>query len=108
MSYFQLKRTQSQQFMFNLIAGNGEIVLTSESYLAKTGALGGIASVKVNATIDARYDRRASGTQYYFVLRGANHEAIGTSERYSTHQSREAGIAAVGSEAPDAPIRDLT
>lgn len=108
MSYFQLKRAQNQQFMFNLIAGNGEIILTSETYMAKTSALDGIASVKVNAPINSRCDRRTSATQYYFVLRGANHEVIGTSERYTTHQSMEVGIATVGREAPEAPIRDLT
>ncbi|MBM6399880.1 YegP family protein [Phycicoccus sonneratiae] len=37
------------QFMFNLKAGNGEIIATSERYTTKRAALDGIDSVKANA-----------------------------------------------------------
>ncbi len=108
MAYFGLKKTSNQQFMFNLIADNGEVILTSETYIAKAGAQGGVSAVKANAPLDSRYDRRVSGSQHYFVLRGANYEVLGTSERYSTQQGRENGIAAVKREAPNAAVRDLT
>jgi uncharacterized protein YegP (UPF0339 family) len=94
--------------MFNLIADNGEVILTSETYTAKASAQGGISAVKVNAPLDQRYDRRTSGTQFYFVLSGGNYEVLGTSERYTTQQAREAGIAAVKREAPTATVQDLT
>jgi uncharacterized protein YegP (UPF0339 family) len=51
---FVLKRS-GDQYMFNLKAGNGEIIATSERYKTKDGALNGIQSVKDNApgaTID--------------------------------------------------------
>jgi uncharacterized protein YegP (UPF0339 family) len=75
--------------MFNLHATNGEIILTSETYVTKSAAQGGVASVKANAPIDSRYDRRASSSQFYFVLRAANNEVIGTTERYTTKQAME-------------------
>lgn len=46
---FELKKTSSGQYRFNLKAGNGEIIATSESYTTKASALNGIESVKKNA-----------------------------------------------------------
>ncbi|WP_435866508.1 YegP family protein [Streptosporangium sandarakinum] len=39
----------SAGFRFNLVAGNGEIIATSESYKTKAGAMKGIESVRTNA-----------------------------------------------------------
>jgi len=108
MAYFALKRTSNQQFMFNLHADNGEIILTSETYVSKQGAQGGITSAKTNAPNDSRYDRRTSGSQSYFVLRGTNNEVVGTSERYTSKQAMENGVSAVKKEAPTAAVSDLT
>jgi uncharacterized protein YegP (UPF0339 family) len=46
---FELKKTASGQFHFNLKAGNGEIIATSEMYESKASAQNGIDSVKRNA-----------------------------------------------------------
>ena len=48
-STFVLTKSDDQ-FMFNLRAGNGEIIATSERYITKEGALKGIASVRANAS----------------------------------------------------------
>jgi uncharacterized protein YegP (UPF0339 family) len=45
---FVLKKSGTQ-YVFNLKAGNGEIIATSERYATKQGALNGIESVKKNA-----------------------------------------------------------
>lgn len=106
---FELKSTSNAQFRFVLIAANGEPLLTSETYTAKANALKGIESVRENAPIDARYERKnASNGQPMFNLRAANAQVIGTSETYSSTAARETGIAAVKKEAPTAPVKDLT
>ena len=46
---FELKKSSSGQFRFNLIASNGQIVATSETYERKQSALDTIASIKKNA-----------------------------------------------------------
>lgn len=46
---FELKTAKSGQFHFNLKAGNGEVIATSEMYQSKAAALNGIESVKSNA-----------------------------------------------------------
>jgi uncharacterized protein len=45
---FVLKRS-GDEFIFNLKAGNGEIIATSERYGTKSAAENGIRSVKENA-----------------------------------------------------------
>lgn len=98
-----------ESFRFNLKAGNGEIILTSESYKAKASAKNGIESCKVNSPIDERYERKtASNGQPYFVLKAANGEPLGHSETYSSTSAMETGIASVKANGPTAEIVDDT
>jgi uncharacterized protein len=102
---FELKKSDNGKYRFNLKAGNGEIILSSESYESKSGAEHGIESVKKNAPDDTHYDRRSSsGGDPYFVLKAANGEVIGRSETYSSASAMENGINSVKSNAPGASI----
>ena len=106
---FELKQSSDGQFMFNLKAGNGQIILTSERYQAKVSAHNGIQSVQTNAALDERFERRTSHSgQPYFVLKAANHEVIGQSEMYSSTAAMENGIRSVKDNAPLADTIDLT
>jgi uncharacterized protein len=105
---FELKKSAGNQFMFNLKASNGEVILTSEQYVEKQGAEGGIASVKQNAVDDDNYERRAAvDGSPYFVLKASNGEVIGVSETYSSEAAMENGIESVKSQAHTAEIVDL-
>src|SRR5215470_17404904 len=100
---YELKKSSNDHFYFNLKAGNGEIILTSQMYKAKSGAEGGIESVRKNAPTDSRFERKTStGGQPYFVLKAANGEQIGKSETYSSTSAMENGIESVKKNAPDA------
>lgn len=106
---FVVKKTLNEEFMFNLVASNGETILTSERYASKQGALGGVSSVKTNAPSDARYSRLTSKSgDPYFVLKAVNGEVIGTSEMYSSQSARDAGIESVKRNAPSATVEDKT
>ena len=106
---FDLKKIPSGKHMFNLKAGNGQIILTSELYDSKQAVQNGIASVKSNAATDARYERNMSKKhQPYFVLKAGNGQVIGRSEMYSDSSGMENGIASVKNNAIDAPIDDQT
>lgn len=95
--------------MFNLKASNGEITLTSEMYESKDGAENGVESVRVNAPIDERYEKKISiGGDPYFVLKAADGLTIGTSEMYSSTFARDNGIESVKENAPGAEVEDLT
>ena len=49
MGKFVVKQTKNGGFAFNLKAGNGEIIATSEVYNTEASCLNGIESVKKNA-----------------------------------------------------------
>jgi len=105
---FKLKDSKGQ-FMFNLKAPNGRIILTSERYTSKSGAMNGIESVKKNAKSDAQFERLESKKgEPYFILKAKNNEPIGRSEMYSSKSAMENGIASVKENAPTAEIDDLT
>jgi uncharacterized protein YegP (UPF0339 family) len=106
---FEIKKSAGEQFMFNLKAANGEIILTSETYRQKRSAEEGIASVKANAGDDSRFERKtAKDDSPYFVLKAANGEVIGKSEMYSSVAAMEKGIASVTKNAAEAEIVDIT
>jgi uncharacterized protein len=46
---FVLTKGSTGKFHFNLVATNGQVVASSESYESKAGALNGIESIKRNA-----------------------------------------------------------
>lgn len=106
---FELKKSSNGKFFFNLLASNGQIVLTSEMYEAKPGALNGIESVKKNAGDAKRFEKlvNKSGAPY-FVLKAGNSQVIGQSQAYGSDAARDAGIAAVGTAADGAATSDLS
>ncbi len=104
---FEIKTGKSGKFSFNLKASNGQVILSSETYDSRKGAEGGIASVKKNASNNARFERKtAKDGSAYFVLKASNGEVVGKSEMYKTVKSMENGVASVGKNAPDAPVVD--
>jgi uncharacterized protein YegP (UPF0339 family) len=106
---FEIKNASAGQFMFNLKAGNGEIIFTSENYVAKAGATNGIEAVRTNAPNDARYLKKTStDNQHYFVLKAANGEPLGRSEMYRSISALDHGIASVKVNAPTAVVKDHT
>lgn len=106
---FELKTAKSGQFHFNLLAGNGQIIMQSEMYESKASALNGIASIQKNAATDERYDRLLSKSEKpYFVLKAGNHQVIGQSQMYESEASRDNGIESVKKNAPEGVIVDLT
>jgi uncharacterized protein len=106
--YFELKAAAGGQVMWNLKAGNHEIILTSELYKARESALNGIASVKANVPDDKRFERKAAKDgQFYFVLTAGNGHAIGKNEMYRAEAGRDNGIQSVKHNAPTAITKEL-
>jgi len=104
---FEIKKAKNGEFYFHLKAGNGQIILSSEMYEAKSSAENGIASVKKNAPNDGSYERKETKSgQHMFNLKAANHQVIGTSESYTTTEARDHGIESVKANAPSASVQD--
>ena len=108
-SRFELKKSKNDKFVFNLLADNGKVILTSELYDSKASALNGIESVKKKAPDDGRYGRQndRDGAPYY-TLKAGYGQVIGQSQMYSGGKARDAGIEAVQHHAPVAVLVDLS
>ena len=48
MGKFVIKKSKNDQYVFNLLAANGQVICTSETYKAIDGAKNGIESVRKN------------------------------------------------------------
>lgn len=107
MGKFVINKDRADQFRFNLKAGNGEIILSSQGYIAKSSCENGIESVRKHFQDDNMFKRNtASDGSPYFNLKASNGQVIGTSEMYSGTSSMETGIASVKTNAPDPGIED--
>jgi uncharacterized protein YegP (UPF0339 family) len=106
---FIIKKDRGGQFMFNLIANNGRVVLTSERYKSKASAINGIESVRKHAKVVKNFDRsKTKSGGACFVLRAANGEPIGRSQTYAGSSGCGGGILSVKRNAPGGKIEDLT
>ena len=106
---FEIKKASNGEFFFNLLASNGQIILSSEMYKAKASANNGIESVRSNSGDDNRYLREVSSSgKPYFCLKARNGEVIGRSQMYASEESRDNGIVSVVNHAPSAVVSDLT
>jgi uncharacterized protein YegP (UPF0339 family) len=93
---FDMFRGENDEYYFNLEAANGEIVLSSEGYTSKSGAMNGMESVRENGGDLEQYEvREAEDGQFYFVLKAKNHEIIGMGELYVSKSNAERGLETV-------------
>ena len=118
MGKFVVKTTKSG-FVFNLKAGNGEVIATSESYKSQDSCLNGVESVRKNC-VAAVEDQTVEGFEqlthpkfevyadkageFRFRLKARNGEVIAVSEGYKAKQSCMNGIESVKKNAPDAEV----
>ena len=118
MGKFVVKTTKSG-FVFNLKAGNGEVIATSESYKSQDSCLNGVESVRKNC-VGGVEDQTVEGFEklthpkfevyadkageFRFRLKARNGEVIAVSEGYKAKQSCMNGIESVKMNAPDAEV----
>jgi len=110
MANFELFWSEANQnFYFRFKSNADNQLLKSEGYTGKSSCNNGIESVKKNAPLDGRYDRKGSSGHYTFNLKAANGEIIAMSSKtYETSSARDAAIETIKKEAPSASVVDLT
>lgn len=109
MGKFVVTKRTNGEYQFNLKANNGQVILTSQGYAAKSSCENGIESVRSNSQEDSRFERKTSSNDKpYFNLKATNGQIIGSSEMYESTASMENGIASVKTNAPDATVEDQT
>ena len=106
--YYELKIASGDHYLWNLKAGNDEIILTSQPYRQRGGALQDIDSMRHNAAHDERYQRKiAKGGQFYFVLTAVNGGTIGRSEMQAAEAGCENGIKSVKANSLRALLKEI-
>ncbi|MBE6952000.1 MAG: DUF1508 domain-containing protein [Ruminococcaceae bacterium] len=119
MGKFVIRKT-STGVKFDLKAGNGEVIATSEVYTSDDACEKGIASVQKNAPVAEIENQTVEGFEtvkhpkfevyadkageYRFRLKATNGQIIAVSEGYKTVASCLNGIKSVQTNAPDAEI----
>ena len=119
MGKFVVKQAKSG-YRFNLVAGNGEIVATSQTYGGKAACLAGVESVRKNAPEAVLEDQTVEGYleqkhpkfevyldkagEFRFRLKAGNGEIIAVSEGNKAKASCKNGIESVRRNAPDAGV----
>ncbi|MEJ7602719.1 MAG: YegP family protein [Kofleriaceae bacterium] len=86
----------SGQYHFNFHAGNGQIVLSSESYTTEAAAYNGAFAVQQDGQSAAAYTVHASASgSFYFTVKADNGQIIGISQQYTTKSNAQAGADAL-------------
>lgn len=80
------------QWHFHLKSGNGSILLTSEAYTSRTGAINGALSVLENGVDPAQYSVNKTASGYNLHLKAGNGESIAFSQVYSTKSNATRAI----------------
>ena len=109
MGKFVISKRKNGEFQFNLVAGNGETILTSEGYASKPSCMNGVKSVMKNAVEVKRFESKvAKNGKFHFNLKASNGQVIGSSEMYDSQSTCENGIVSVKKNVVGAKIEDKT
>lgn len=120
MGKFVVKETKNGGYVFNLKAGNGEVIAVSETYTTETACMNGIESVRKNAVEAKLEDQTAAEVvtvtnpkfevytdkagEFRFRLKARNGEIIAVGEGYKAKASCLNGIDSIRRNAPDAAV----
>ncbi len=118
-----LVKTVKSGIKFDLKAGNGEVIATSEVYTSRAACLNGIESVRKNASAAKLEDQteenfeavtnpkfevyKDKAGEFRFRLKARNGEIIAVSEGYKAKASCLNGIESVRKNAPEAEVVDV-
>ncbi len=105
MGKFKVSTDAAGKFRFNLVADNGQVILSSQGYAGKDGCMNGIESVRKNCANDSLFERKeASNGKVHFNLKSTNGQIVGSSQMYADNSGMENGIASVAKNAPEAAV----
>lgn len=119
MGKFVIKETKSDGIKFDLKAGNGQVIASSQVYKSLSSCKGGIESVRNNCLAPVE-DQTVEGYEvlknpkfevytdkageFRFRLKAKNGQIIAASEGYTTMKNCKNGIKSVGKNAPESPV----
>jgi uncharacterized protein YegP (UPF0339 family) len=104
---FELKKS-GDKFHFVLKSGNGQVILSSQMYASKSGAMNGIESVQKNCGEDKCFEKKtAKNGKFHFNIKSTNGQIIGSSQMYAAEAGMNNGIESVRKNAPGADVKEV-
>jgi len=106
---FEIFQSQkNHKYYFRLKSRNGQVVMASEGYNDKSGALNGAKAVQRAAETKGNFKENiAKDGRHYFNLHAANHQIVGTSQMYQTRSGCRKCVKSIMSGAPDAALHEV-
>ncbi len=102
---FEIYKNKSGQFQFSLKSSDGRIILESDKYSSRAGAVRGIQTVRKNAALRDRFEPiEDKAAKPYFVLKAGNHQVIAQSSKFESVRAMENSMAVVMKTAPKAKL----
>ncbi|MDH4048233.1 MAG: YegP family protein [Gammaproteobacteria bacterium] len=106
---FEFYKDKSGEYRFRLMAGNGDVVLSSDGYKSKLGCMKGIDSVRVNSSNPDNYVREPGKSGgHRFKLLSLNGRVLCVSRVFETAAAYNSSINSVAKLARGAVIDDKT
>jgi len=104
---FELKKS-GDKFHFVLKSGNGQVILSSQMYASKSGAMNGITSVQNNCGDEKCFEKKtAKNGKFHFNIKSTNGQIIGSSQMYAAEAGMNNGIESVRKNAPGAEVKEV-
>ena len=88
-------RKSDKEYIAELFASNGEVMLTSETYTTATGAESGIATIIKGVEADAFVIYQDKKNNYYYKLKNANNRLLCVGEIYTTKDQCQKAVESV-------------
>ena len=90
-----IKKKSEEDYVWNLIANNGEIILASESYTTAAGAKAGLENIKESINQDRFHIHSDKNDHFFFKLKNGANKLQGMGQVYNTKQSANNSISSV-------------
>jgi len=106
---FEVYKDKAGEYRFRLKAANGQNIMSSEGYKAKSSCMNGVESVQKNSQNPDRFAKKTTPSgKFRFNLTSSNGQVVGTSQSYSSESGCRNGMKSVAECAPGASIDDQT
>lgn len=103
---FEKRKGTDSEWYWSLYAPNNKIILQSEGYQSKWGAIRGTLSVRFNSIRRNKFQEFiGEDGEFRFRLTAMNNKIIGASEGYKRKDGRSNGIDSVQKNAPFASMQ---
>ena len=113
MGKWVIKKKSEEDYIWNLIANNGEIILASESYSSAAGAKSGLPIIKESIGLDRFQIHSDKNDHFFFKLKNGANKLQAMGQVYSTKQSAKNSIESVkrfseSAEVVDEVVEEMT